>query len=64
MLGVSRTWLYDAAKAGRVPSVRIGGPSGPLRFVPADLDAWVDEARKAWKPGDSSSATLERVAGA
>jgi excisionase family DNA binding protein len=32
-LGVSRTWLYDAARDGRVPAVRIGGPTGPLRFV-------------------------------
>jgi len=45
MLGVSRTWLYDAAKDGRVPAVRIGGLSGPVRFVRADLERWLDEAR-------------------
>src|SRR5438045_9726022 len=33
MLQVSRTWLYDAAKDGRIPSVRLGGPDGPGRFV-------------------------------
>lgn len=44
-LGVSRTWLYDAAKEGRIPSIRIGGSGGPLRFVPADLERWIDEAR-------------------
>jgi excisionase family DNA binding protein len=61
-LGVSRTWLYDAAKSGRVPSVRIGGPAGPLRFVAEDLDRWINEARAAWRPGDSSAATLQRAA--
>jgi excisionase family DNA binding protein len=60
-LGVSRTWLYTAAKDGRIPSVRIGGPDGPLRFVPEDLDAWLDEARAAWRPGDTSAATLRRM---
>jgi excisionase family DNA binding protein len=63
-LGVSRTWLYAAAKDGRIPSIRIGGPDGPLRFVPADLDAWIDEARGAWRPGDTSAATLRRLADA
>lgn len=62
LLGVSRTWLYDAAKAGRVPSLRIGGANGPLRFVPADLERWIDDARAAWRPGDSSAATLRRAA--
>jgi excisionase family DNA binding protein len=63
-LGVSRTWLYAAAKDGRIPSVRLGGPDGPLRFVPADLDAWIDQARGAWRPGDTSAATLRRLADA
>ena len=50
-LGVSRSWLYDAAKCGRVPHVRLGGADGPLRFVEADLLAWLAEARAAWSPG-------------
>jgi excisionase family DNA binding protein len=49
-LGVSRTWLYDAAKDGRIPSVRLGGEEGPLRFVPADLRAWIDASRASWRP--------------
>src|SRR4051794_30608977 len=49
-LGLSRTWLYAAAKDGRIPSIRIGCPDGPLRFVPADLDAWIDQACGAWRP--------------
>src|SRR3712207_8751414 len=32
LLGVSRSWLYDAAKAGRIPCIRLGGPDGPVRF--------------------------------
>src|SRR4051794_40788241 len=28
-LGVSRTWLYAAAKDGRIRSIRIGDPDGP-----------------------------------
>lgn len=61
-LGVSRTWLYDAAKDGRIPSVRIGGPAGPLRFVPQDIEAWIDAARVAWRPGELARATLRRAA--
>src|ERR1700737_4453926 len=60
MLSVSRTWLYDAARDGRIPSVRIGGPDGPLRFVPEDLDRWIDAARAGWRPGDSGAAPLRR----
>ncbi len=44
-LGVSRSWLYDAAKAGRIPSIRIGGEAGPLRFVPEDIERWIEDAR-------------------
>jgi hypothetical protein len=33
-LAVSRAWVYEAARTGRIPSVRIGGDDGPLRFVP------------------------------
>jgi excisionase family DNA binding protein len=56
-LAVSRTWLYDAAKSGRIPSIRIGGEDGPLRFVPEDVDRWLQEARSAWLPGKSPVAT-------
>jgi excisionase family DNA binding protein len=61
-LGVSRAWLYDAAKTGRIPSVRIGGNDGPVRFIERDLDAWLEQARSAWRPGDSSAAVLRRIA--
>jgi excisionase family DNA binding protein len=41
LLAVSRSWIYDAASTGRVPCVRLGGPGGPLRFRPEDLEAMV-----------------------
>jgi excisionase family DNA binding protein len=56
-LAVSRTWLYDAAKAGRIPSIRVGGEGGPLRFVAEDLERWLAEARSSWVPGEGPVAT-------
>lgn len=61
-LGVSRSWLYEAAKHGRIPSVRLGDPGGPLRFVERDLERWLEEARAGWRPGDTAAETLRRVA--
>jgi excisionase family DNA binding protein len=49
-LAVSRAWVYEAAKTGRIPSIRIGGEDGPLRFVREDVERWLDEARGAWSP--------------
>ena len=57
-LRVSRTWLYDAAKEGRIPSIRIGGQDGPLRFVPQDLEHWLNDPREAWSPGRPAKATI------
>jgi excisionase family DNA binding protein len=61
MLGVSRTWLYDAAKDGRIPSVRLGGPDGPVRFVEEDIEQWLELARQAWRPGQTRAETLRRA---
>jgi excisionase family DNA binding protein len=58
-LGVSRSWVYDAAATGRIPCVRLGGPDGPLRFLPDDVEAWLEEARRNWLPGKQASATLQ-----
>jgi len=60
-LGVSRSWLYEAAKQGRIPSIRLGGFDGPVRFVESDLLAWIERARAGWQPGDSARDTLQRV---
>jgi excisionase family DNA binding protein len=59
-LAVSRTWVYDAAKTGRIPAVRIGGPDGPLRFVPEDIERWLQDARVNWLPGQPAVATPHR----
>ncbi len=56
-LGVSRSWLYEAAKTGRIPSIRIGGEDGPLRFVPEDIERWLEEARANWTPGRGTGTT-------
>src|SRR5438270_8546196 len=55
-LAVSRAWVYEAARTGRIPSVRIGGEDGPLRFIPEDIDRWLADARTAWSPGRGTSA--------
>jgi len=54
LLRVSRTWLYDATKDGRIPAIRLGGPDGPVRFVKGDLLAHIDAARACWRPGDTA----------
>jgi excisionase family DNA binding protein len=51
LLGVSRAWLYEAARVGRIPSVRLGDERGPLRFLEEDLEVWLNRARAAWSPG-------------
>lgn len=51
MLAVSRTWVYAAAAEGCIPSVRLGGSDGPLRFIRTDVEAWLEEQRAAWTPG-------------
>ncbi len=50
-LGVSRSWVYEAARAGRMPCVRLGGPDGPVRFVPEDVEGWLEQTRLVWLPG-------------
>ncbi len=37
-LGLSRSWVYQATAAGRLPCVRIGGR---VRFDPTAIKAWV-----------------------
>src|SRR5438105_5787352 len=49
-LAVSRAWVYEAARTGRIPSVRIGGDDGPLRFVPEEIEQCLADARAEWSP--------------
>jgi excisionase family DNA binding protein len=53
MLGVSRSWLYQAAADGRIPHVRLGSNDGPIRFAPMDIEQWLENARRQWRPGRS-----------
>ena len=61
-LRVARSWVYEAAKAGRIPCVRLGGLDGPLRFVPGDVEAWLELARRSWLPGESATSVTRRAA--
>jgi excisionase family DNA binding protein len=63
MLAVSRAWVYDAARTGRIPSVRIGGEDGPLRFVAEDLEEWLAAARAVWSPAVDSDASQRKHLG-
>jgi len=62
ILGVSRSWVYAAADHGILPHRRLSGPNGPLRFVPSEIAAFIEEARSGWQPGDKPKDTLSRVA--
>jgi len=50
-LGGSRSWVYAAADDGRLPSVLLGSPDWPLRFVLEDLHCRLEQPRSAWRPG-------------
>lgn len=58
-LSVSRAWVYDAAKVGRIPAIRVGGKDGPLRFVAEDVERRLNDARAAWTPGARTAATRD-----
>jgi len=49
---VSRNWVYQAVEDGRLPYRRLG-PGGPIRFVSAEIDGWLDVQRRGWTPGRS-----------
>jgi predicted DNA-binding transcriptional regulator AlpA len=61
-LDTSRSWVYEAAKRGDIPSIRLGGQDGPLRFVERDIEAWIDDARARWHPGLPAVATYSKPA--
>lgn len=61
-LSVSRSWLYEAAKSGAIPSIRLGGPEGPVRFVEEDLEAWLEHARMS-SAGASGAGEASRPTG-
>ncbi len=42
LLGIKRSTVYELTRTGRIPSLRIGRA---VRFLRADLEAWLDEQR-------------------
>lgn len=42
LLSVRTSWVYEAVRDGRLPCVRVGRH---VRFLRADLEAWVSEQR-------------------
>lgn len=42
LLSVRTSWVYDAARGGELPCVRLGKH---LRFLRSDLERWVAEQR-------------------
>lgn len=46
-LKASRSWVYQRAEAGLLPSFRIGGMR---RFEPESIRAWVDAQRNEGAP--------------
>lgn len=42
LLGIKRSTVYELARAGRIPSIRIGRA---VRFLRADLEAWIQDQR-------------------
>jgi len=56
LLGVSRSWLYEASKSGRIPSVRLGGADGRVRFEARELEEWLDRSRAVVKPAGRKGA--------
>src|SRR3954467_11279236 len=45
LLGVSRSWLYDAANSGRIPCVRLGSADGPGGFRLRELEGGIERSR-------------------
>jgi hypothetical protein len=45
----------------RIPSFRLGGDEGPLRFVAEDIEQWLAEARGSWVPGRNSRSRPQSV---
>ena len=42
LLGIRRSTIYDLARTGRIPHLKVGRA---LRFLRTDLEAWLDQQR-------------------
>jgi excisionase family DNA binding protein len=54
-LQVPTGWVYSQARAGRFPNVRAGRY---VRFDQRDVDAWIDQQRKATRAESRAAARL------
>jgi excisionase family DNA binding protein len=60
LLSVRTSWVYDAARSGELPCVRLGKH---LRFLRSDLERWVAEqrgqrpGRRAGSPGTGTGSS-------
>ena len=57
LLGVSRSWLYDAAARGALPCIRLGGM---LRFDPDQIGRWL---RQLQGPDGATHVNQDQVEG-
>lgn len=53
LLSVSTKWVYELARSGELPAVRI---RAAVRFRPEDIDAWVQAARTTPRAGTTAPA--------
>jgi predicted DNA-binding transcriptional regulator AlpA len=51
---VSRNWVYQAVADDVLPHRR-RGEDGPIRFVAAEIDQWLDAQRRGWMPGSAKN---------
>lgn len=49
-LGVSRAWVYGAARKGALPHIKLSGQT--IRFIPETMRAFVQEQQKQRQGAD------------
>jgi excisionase family DNA binding protein len=56
LLQVNKSWVYEAARDGRIPHVRLGRY---VRFEPEEIEAWLKTQRSEPLPNRSRSVNLK-----
>ena len=57
-LGVRQSWVYLKADAGHR---RLGGNDGLIRFLPAEIDDWLEAQRRALRAADVIESFVSRT---
>ena len=61
MINCGQSTIYDWAKSGRIPSLKL---NGLVRFVPEEVQQWIQKNRQSESdPGKSLSHLSQRVTG-